>query len=124
MRLEEIMTREVQTISPSATIAEARAAMKSKRVQHLLVRDGREIVGVVSQRDFGVRPGTAEKQRVADVMTFDLVTGKPNTTVQQAANLCRGRNVGCLPVLDGRKPVGIVTTTDLLALLGRLPRRG
>jgi CBS domain-containing protein len=124
MRLHEIMTRDVQIISASATIAEARAAMKSKRVHHLLVRDGRQIVGVVSQRDFGVRPGTAEKQRVADVMPLDLVTGTPNTTVQQAANLCRGRSVGCLPVLDGFKPVGIVTTTDLLARLARRTGRG
>lgn len=117
------MIRDIQIIRASASIAEARAAMKSKRVHHLLVRDGREIVGVVSQRDFGVRPGTAEKQRVADVMAPDLVTGKPNTTVQQAARLCRGRSIGCLPVLDGHKPVGIVTTTDLLALLGRRARR-
>jgi CBS domain-containing protein len=116
------MTREVTTISASASIEEARAAMKSKRVHHLLVRDGKEIVGVVSQRDFGVRPGTAERQRVADVMTTDLVTGKPDTTVAQAANLFRGRSIGCLPVLQGQRPVGIVTTTDLLALLGRRRR--
>lgn len=122
MRLQDIMTREVTTISASASIEEARAAMKSKRVHHLLVRDGKEIVGVVSQRDFGVRPGTAERQRVADVMTTDLVTGKPDTTVAQAANLFRGRSIGCLPVLQGQRPVGIVTTTDLLALLGRRRR--
>jgi CBS domain-containing protein len=124
MRLHEIMTRDVQTISASASISEARAVMRSKRVHHLLVRDGRQVVGVVSQRDFGVRPGTAERQRVADVMSLDLVTGKPDTTVQQAASLFRGRSIGCLPVLDGSKPVGIVTTTDLLALLARRRPRG
>jgi CBS domain-containing protein len=39
--------------------------------------------------------------------------------VREAANLMRGRSIGCLPVLDGRKLVGIVTVTDLLELLGR-----
>lgn len=119
MRLQDIMTREIKTISPAATIEEARAAMKLNGVHHLLVQDGGHIVGVVSNRDFGVRPGTAERQRVADVMTADLVTGTPAMTVRQAASLFRGHSIGCLPVLDGDDPVGMVTTADLLELLGR-----
>ncbi len=123
MRLQDIMTREIQTISPAATIEDARAAMKLNGVRHLLVQDGDEIVGLVSERDFGIRPGTAERQRVADVMSADLVTGTPEMTVRQAANLFRGHSLGCLPVLAGDKPVGIVTTTDLLELLGREAER-
>jgi acetoin utilization protein AcuB len=52
-------------------------------------------------------------------MTSNLATATPSMTVRQAANLLRGRTIGCLPVLEGGKPVGIVTTTDLLDLIGR-----
>lgn len=113
------MTPEIKTISPSASLGEARATMKLSRIRHLLVREGRQIVGVVSDRDFGVLTAANAQQRVADVMTGDLVTATPETTVRQAANLFRGRSIGCLPVLEDGKPVGIVTTTDLLELIGR-----
>ena len=52
-------------------------------------------------------------------MSRDVVTVEPTTTVRQAANLMRGRYLGCLPVVDGGKLVGMVTTSDLLELLGR-----
>jgi len=40
-------------------------------------------------------------------------------TLRQAANLLRGRTIGCLPVVEGGELVGILTTTDLLELIGR-----
>jgi CBS domain-containing protein len=68
--------------------------------------------------DSGAGNGAGEKQ-VSEVMASHLVTATPETTIRQAANLLRGRTIGCLPVLYGDKPVGIVTTTDLLDLVGR-----
>jgi CBS domain-containing protein len=44
-------------------------------------------------------------------------------TIRQAANLLRGRTIGCLPVLEDGKLVGILTTTDLLELIGRASER-
>ncbi|CAN5899249.1 hypothetical protein BH11MYX2_BH11MYX2_11170 [soil metagenome] len=52
-------------------------------------------------------------------MTAHVVVAAPETTIKQAANLLRGRVIGCLPVVDGKTLVGIVTTTDLLELIGR-----
>jgi acetoin utilization protein AcuB len=52
-------------------------------------------------------------------MSEDLVTASPQMTVRQAANLMRGRGIGCLAVIEGARPVGILTTTDLLELIGR-----
>ena len=52
-------------------------------------------------------------------MTAPAVTAGATTTVREAANLLRGRTIGCLPILEEGKLVGIVTTTDLLELLGK-----
>lgn len=119
MRIEEIMTTGVKTTRPDAAAADARSAMKLHQIHHLVVLEGRDVVGVVSERDLGGRRGRAPEVRVADVMAPTPVTATPRTTVRAAANLLRGRSIGCLPVVDGKKLVGIVTTTDLLSLIGR-----
>lgn len=122
MRLQDIMSREIKSIELTAGIAQARNLMRTYRVRHLLVLDERELVGIVSERDVGRRVSEAERSdglTVADVMTRSLVTARPATTIRQAANLMRGHVIGCVVVLDEDKPVGIVTTTDLLELIGR-----
>ena len=52
-------------------------------------------------------------------MTRDAVTIEPQATLRRAAGTMRGRAVGCLPVVDHGKLVGIVTTSDLLDALAR-----
>jgi CBS domain-containing protein len=114
------MSREIKTIGPEATIAEARSSMRTEAVRHLLVLDRRDVVGILSERDLGGKALTDGKGiRVGDVMTTAVITAAPDTTIRQAANLLRGRTIGCLVVTEGAKPVGIVTTTDLLELIGR-----
>jgi acetoin utilization protein AcuB len=96
--------------------------MRTKRIHHLVVTKGSRIVGILSDRDAGGRQGTAVRQNrtVADLMTTPTVTVPPETTVRKAANLMRGRSIGCLVVADdARRIVGIVTVSDLLELLGR-----
>jgi CBS domain-containing protein len=56
---------------------------------------------------------------VADLMTRHVVTLTPTDTIRRAANVMRGRTIGCIPVTQGRRLVGIVTVSDLLGLLGR-----
>jgi acetoin utilization protein AcuB len=123
MRLQDIMSTEIKTIGASASVGEARSFMRAQGIHHLLVCDERRVVGVVSDRDLGgrvgARDGSGGARSVGEVMTSNLATATPSMTVRQAANLLRGRTIGCLPVLEGGKPVGIVTTTDLLDLIGR-----
>lgn len=119
MRVQDIMTTTVRAIPADLDTAAARYTMKSARVRHLVVMEHDVVIGVVSQRDLG---GTHEVAipagRVKDVMNRDVVVATPDTTVRAAANLLRGYNIGCLPVVDGNKLVGIVTTSDLLTLIG------
>jgi acetoin utilization protein AcuB len=117
------MSRDIKTVAPEASAIEARNAMRTSRVRHLIVLQGGDVVGIISDRDLGGRlPGSGTKLEgvsVGALMTKTIVAATPETTVRQAANLLRGHVIGCLVVLDEAKPVGIVTTTDLLDLLGR-----
>jgi acetoin utilization protein AcuB len=122
MRLQDIMSRDIKTITANATAVDARDAMRTARIRHLVVVDGRTVVGILSDRDLGGRGAggkTLQGLTVADLMTSTVVTARTDTTVRQAANLLRGHVIGCLVVQDGDRPIGIVTTTDLLDLLGR-----
>ncbi len=117
MRLQDIMKESVETVAPGDAADVAFERMRQKRIRHLVVMEGRVVTGILSQRDIA----TAEERRgraVADLMSTPAVTAEPRTTVRQAANLLRGRTLGCLPVVAEGKLLGIVTTTDLLELLG------
>lgn len=122
MRLQDIMTEGVKTVTASEPAERAWNRMRAERCHHLVVTREGAMVGVVSDRDLGgahaarVRDG----RTVAELMTESVVTARPTTTVREAANLLRGRSIGCLPVEDSRgKIVGIVTVSDLLELVGR-----
>jgi CBS domain-containing protein len=94
--------------------------MRTKGIRHLVVTDGPHVVGVLSDRDLGgPRSASVRRNRdVADLMTADVVTVEPTTPVRKAANLMRGRSIGCLVVSKAARIVGIVTVSDLLELLG------
>lgn len=119
MRLQDLMSTRVESISCNATAAEALARMRGLRVRHLIVSDGGKAVGVLSDRDLENLGTMAAVETAGERMSHPIVTAAPETTVRQAANLLRGRTIGCLPVMVGGRVVGIVTTTDLLELIGR-----
>jgi acetoin utilization protein AcuB len=115
------MSEAVQTISPAAEAEDAWNLMRTRRIRHLVVTEGRRIIGVVSDRDLGGRRGTSvrKNQTVRDLMTEAVVSVPPTTTVRKAANLMRGRSIGCLVVSVAGRVVGIITVADLLELIGR-----
>lgn len=121
MRLGDIMETSVETIGLEDRAELAWERMRLARIHHLVVMNDRAVVGVVSDRDLGgVRGGRLrEGRQVADLMTRTVVTAAPTTTVREAANLMRGRAVGCLPVVDRGTLRGIITVTDLLELIGK-----
>ncbi len=121
MRLMEIMTTDVKVASPDERAEAAFQRMRNQRIRHLVILDGRRLVGVLSERDLGGARGSVlrTEKTVGDLMSKQAVSASPVTTVRQAANLMRARTVGCLPVMESGRLAGIVTLTDLLELLGR-----
>jgi acetoin utilization protein AcuB len=124
MRVQDVMTRHVETIDGQESAQSAFNSMKFKGIRHLVVKSGSDLVGVLSERDLGVpdQDGFREKHRVDELMATHVVTASPEMSVRQAANLMRGRTIGCLPVVEEgprNRLVGIVTVSDLLELLGR-----
>ena len=122
MRAQDVMTTDVKTVSGTTTADAAWRLMHDHGIHHLVVKDAGEIAGVLSDRDAGGRRGAALRagHAVSDLMTEDVVTVAPDTPVRKIANLMRGRTIGCVVVADGEhRAVGIVTTSDLLDLLGR-----
>ena len=116
MRVQEVMTQGVRTVRPTMLADDAWTLMKTDDIHHLVVTEGRKIVGLLSNRDAGGRSGGAVRngRTVADLMTSNVVTIDRQETLRKAANLMRGRTIGCLPVTQGTRLVGIVTTSDLL----------
>jgi acetoin utilization protein AcuB len=126
MRVQDVMTEGVKTIAPAAAAENAWNLMRISRIHHLVVTKANRVVGVLSARDAGGRRGGAvrENSTVADLMTSPAVIVEPTTTVRQAANVMRGRSIGCLVVVDAGRAIGIVTVSDLLELVGRGLDRG
>jgi acetoin utilization protein AcuB len=121
MRVQDVMTEDVQTISPGNTAEDAWDLMRTRGFHHVVVTRGSSVVGVLSDRDAGGRLGRVVRRghTVEELMTKPVVTVEPTTTVRKAANLMRGRSIGCVVVTDRGRVVGIVTVADLLEILGR-----
>ena len=119
MRIGDIMSEEVDTISFGASVGEARELMKRNDIRHLVVMDGTRVAGVVSARDLGRSGSGNDETWIENVMSSPIATADRKTTLRQAANLLRGRRIGCLPVIKKGKPVGMITISDLLDVLGK-----
>ena len=126
MRLGELMQQRVKTIDSHESASAAWSRMKKHRIRHLVVTSDGALTGVISERDLGGRHGeeTRKNRSVGDLMSPRVISGTPEMTLGQAADLMSGRIIGSLPVLEGGTLVGIVTATDVLDALGRASARG
>ena len=124
MLVKGSMTRDVVVISGGHTVERAWAIMRGHAIRHLPIVDDGELVGIVSDRDLlrtGERLPSGEMmfwdRPVSDVMSRNLVTCSPKTTVAEVARIMTDRKIDALPVVAGGRLVGLVTSTDLLLLL-------
>jgi CBS domain-containing protein len=119
MRLETIMTAPVEVVSPRASIRTAQAILNRKGIHHLVVVDGGAVVGLATSDTLKNRQQEGATC-VADAMLRNIAVLTPDTSVQEAANLMTPGHVQtAIPLLRGKRLVGIVTVSDLLELAGR-----
>lgn len=118
MKVQDVMTREVEVIHPDATLTEAAQKMKRLDVGPLPVCDGDQLQGFITDRDITIRataggqdPNTA---RVRDAMTDEVVFCYDDQDVKEAAKLMQEHQIRRLTVLSrDRRLVGIVSLGDL-----------
>lgn len=133
MTVEKIMSRKVVSISMDDTLDIVQDIMELGSVRHIPVVSRGTVVGVVSQRDLlkaslsNVMGIPAKEQErflkqihIAEVMSAPPTFISPAEPIRQAARLMAEKKIGCLPVLEHGKLVGIVTETDVLAFFARV----
>jgi CBS domain-containing protein len=118
MRVAEIMTKDVQTVSSSDTIQKAAMAMDNLNVGALPVCDGEELRGVITDRDITVRATAAGLSpvdiQVGDIMSDDVDYVFEDDDVDKAAAKMKERQIRRLPVINhAKRLVGFVSLGDL-----------
>jgi CBS domain-containing protein len=116
--VKDVMTTTVVYLPSETTIAEVARTMREQDIGDVVVADGASLAGMVTDRDLVVRAVAEgrdpEATTVGEVMTRDLVTVRPEDTIQQAALLMRDRAVRRLLVCDDDQGlVGVVSIGDL-----------
>ena len=113
--VSDVMTKDPQSVEPGDSVEDAAKKMKEGDTGALLVVDGDDLKGVVTDRDIvvnAVAEGNADA-KVEDVASTDVTTIEPDATLGDAIQLMRDNKIRRLPVVDDGNPVGIVSLGDL-----------
>jgi len=133
LRVRDVMTAEATTLQRNDKLTLADDIMRLGRIRHLPVLDENgQLAGILTQRDlfrgalakalgYGER---AQRQLmdtlvVKEVMTSEVITTTPDTPLAEAAQVLIERKIGCLPVVEAGRLVGIITEADFVALAAR-----
>ncbi len=131
MYVGRVMHTDLVTIAPKTTLIEARDILEKKQIKHLLVVDKKnELIGIVSDRDLkkswassATALSTHELNYLLNTVTVDSIMVKktititPDTTIERAASTFQENRISSLPVVDGDKLLGIITSTDVMGVL-------
>lgn len=119
--VEEVMSRAPFVLSPDSTIAEAAEYMRDGAIGDVLVVDGGQLVGLVTDRDIVIRAVAQHRDpdttQLSAVCSEDLFTVEPDDTVDTVERIMRDRAVRRMPVVKNGRPVGMVTLADLTAAI-------
>jgi len=122
------MMRNPVSVDENDSMKKAMDLLKERDIRHLpVLKDGEKLVGIVTERDIkqaSPSPATAleireiyyllDKVKVKQIMTRRPYTISSTAPIEEAALIMREKKIGCLPVVDAGRLVGILTETDLL----------
>jgi CBS domain-containing protein len=119
MRISEVMTEAAVTDRPDDSLAQAARKMWEQQTGSLLVLEGDDLLGIITERDVlkAVAAGTPLDTPVSELMSKDLITVEPATSLREAAAIMSEKWIRHLPVLEAGKLVGIVSQRDLAGVL-------
>ncbi|MBK9436686.1 MAG: CBS domain-containing protein [Chloracidobacterium sp.] len=124
--VEQFMSVDLYTVRPEDIVDLAASLMHWRHVRHVPVEDDSgKLIGLVSHRDLleliaQGKCSTGQTLVISDVMKTDIISVTPGTSSIDALQLMREKNVGCLPVLDEGRLVGLITTYDFLTVSAKL----
>jgi len=127
-KVRDLMTPDPYTLQPRDTLAALYDLMDSHRVRHVPIVDADgELVGLLTHTDLAMSAlgslsdlplsqerDLLQRRRVREVMVTDLETVDPDTSLAEAASTLFENKIGCLPVVEGSRLVGILTESDFV----------
>jgi acetoin utilization protein AcuB len=127
MLVKDWMTKEPIVVTPKTSVEQAIRIIRENHVRHLpVVKQDDKLVGIVTQTDLlqaSPSPATSlsiweinfllAKMQVRDAMTEQVIVVEDDCPLEEAALVMAERKIGCLPVVRGKRLVGIITETDL-----------
>lgn len=129
--ITHIMTKDVKTVNLTHSLEDAEAILKKNHIRHIPVVSGEDIIGMLSLTDLlriSFVDNYGEEEVDVDTVVYDMlkidqvmvknpVTVSVHSTIREVAEILAKREFHALPVVEGTKLVGIVTTTDLIKYL-------
>lgn len=110
--------RTVWTIDPDATVLDAVAKMAEKDIGSLVVTDGEDLVGIITERHYSrnvfLKGKTSPTTLVREIMERDVIHVRPDHSIELCMALMTDKRVRHLPVVEGKKVIGIISIGDLL----------
>jgi CBS domain-containing protein len=116
-QVKEVMTVGAITLDGDASLAEAARLMRDEGIGDVIVVEGEDATGIVTDRDIVIRAvaegSDPDTTRLGEVVSGDLTAVAPDDPVERAIDLMREKAVRRLPVLERGKPIGVVSLGDL-----------
>jgi CBS domain-containing membrane protein len=126
--VRDLMTENPQTLGPDDDVESLYDLMDSRHVRHVpIVDEVGDLVGLVSHRDLfrcalndkadlplSMQKEMLETMAINEIMTSSIETVEPDTDIAEAAQIMIENKYGCLPVVDGKELVGILTESDFV----------
>ena len=115
--VKDVMNKELVTVDSTTTIKEAAKLMDKQDVGCVIVLRDNKPIGIITERDFVKRIAAVEKplsSSVSDVMSSPLISIEAGETIWEAAQIMKIKNIHKLPIQEGEKIIGIVTTSDIV----------
>jgi CBS domain-containing protein len=125
MRVAEVMTEASLSDTPTDTLRDAAALMWREQTGSLVVLDGADLVGIVTERDIlraVAQNVDLDALTVAEVMTTDVLTTTGSTSLNDAARLMAQHWIRHLPVLEGSRVIGMLSQRDIMGVFAALRR--
>lgn len=131
--VRDFMTAPATSLPRDARLLDAALALRRSGFRHLPIVDGERLVGIITDRDvYRFAPSLLsritpeeynaifEETPLERVMTRDPLSVTPETPLLEAAAILHDHKLGCLPVVENGRLAGIITVTDMLAVLQRM----